>query len=140
MLEHHRFCRACRAAALPQHRHSSLTLFAALVLLSAVVYAGVAQAALNTSAIKPSLFGSREVQSSKLFLFPKWRGSLLVGALKFELVSRLTLDGDKVVAEERFLDDLDERIRDVRQGPDGALYLLTDSGDGRVIRIEPSGS
>ncbi len=72
-------------------------------------------------------------------LFPKWRGSLLVGALKFQLVSRLTLDGDRVVAEERFLEDLDERIRDVRQGPDGALYLLTDSGDGRIIRIEPAG-
>ena len=73
-------------------------------------------------------------------LFPKWRGSLLIGALKFELVSRLTLNGDKVVAEERLLEDLDERIRDVRQGPDGALYLLTDSGDGRIIRIEPAGS
>ena len=69
--------------------------------------------------------------------FPKWRGNLLVGALKYQLVARLTLEGETVVAEERILQDLDERIRDVRQGPDGYLYLLTDSGDGRILRIEP---
>ena len=51
--------------------------------------------------------------------FPKWRGNLFVGALKFRLVARLTLDGEKVVAEERILDGLGQRIRDVRQGPDG---------------------
>lgn len=70
-------------------------------------------------------------------LFPKWRGSLLVGALKFQLVSRLTLSGERVLEEERFLEGLDERIRDIRQGPHGALYLLTDSDDGRILRIEP---
>jgi len=70
--------------------------------------------------------------------FPAWRGNLFVGALKFRLLARLTLDGDKVVAEERLLDGLDERIRDVRQGPDGHLYLLTDSGDGRLLRLEPA--
>ncbi len=69
--------------------------------------------------------------------FPKWRGNLLVGALKFQLVARLTLDGERVVGEERILEDLDERIRDVRQGPDGYIYLLTDSGDGRILRLEP---
>ncbi len=69
--------------------------------------------------------------------FPKWRGNLLVGALKYRLVARLTLDGERIVAEERMLQGLDERIRDVRQGPDGYLYLLTDSAEGRILRVEP---
>lgn len=72
-------------------------------------------------------------------IFPKWRGNLLVGALKFELVARLDLKGESVMAEERLLTGLDERIRDVRQGPDGYLYLLTDSDDGRILRVEPAG-
>ena len=70
--------------------------------------------------------------------FPKWRGNLLVGALKFRLLARLVLDGERVVGEERILEDLDERIRDVRQGPDGFIYLLTDSEDGRILRLEPA--
>ena len=69
--------------------------------------------------------------------FAKWRGNLFVGALKFQLVSRLVLKGETIVAEERILAGLDERIRDVRQGPDGFLYLLTDSDNGRILRIEP---
>jgi len=69
--------------------------------------------------------------------FPKWQGNLLVGALKFELVARLELDGERVRDEERILHDLGERIRDVRQGPDGYVYLLTDSSDGRILRVEP---
>lgn len=69
--------------------------------------------------------------------FPKWKNNLFVAALKYELVSRLVLEGDKVVREERILDGFDERIRHVRQGPDGYLYLLTDDGDGRILRIEP---
>lgn len=72
--------------------------------------------------------------------FPEWQGNLLVGALKYRLVARLTLDGENVVAEERFLNRLNERIRDVRQGPDGYVYLLTDSGNGRILRLEPVGS
>jgi aldose sugar dehydrogenase len=70
-------------------------------------------------------------------LFPAWKGSLINGALKFELLSRLELKGDKAVKEERLLQDLRERIRDVRQGPDGALYLLTDNEAGRILRISP---
>lgn len=70
--------------------------------------------------------------------FPSWRGNLFVGALSFRLLSRLVLDGERVVKEERLLKELDERIRDVRQGPDGYLYLLTDSSSGRIIRIEPA--
>lgn len=71
--------------------------------------------------------------------FPAWRGNLFVGALKFELLTRLTMEGNRVVAEERLLQDLDERIRDVVQGPDGYLYLLTDDGDGRILRLAPAG-
>lgn len=70
--------------------------------------------------------------------FPKWKGNLLVGALKYRLLVRLELDGERVVAEERMLDDLGERIRDVRQGPDGLIYLLTDNDPGRVLRLEPA--
>ena len=71
-------------------------------------------------------------------LFPGWKGSLFNGALKFMLVSRLELKGDSVIKEERMLQGLKERIRDVRQGPDGALYLLTDNADGRILRVTPA--
>ena len=71
--------------------------------------------------------------------FPSWRGNLFVGALKFKLLVRLTMEGDRVVAEERLFEDLDERIRDVVQGPDGYLYLLTDDDDGRILRLSPAG-
>jgi glucose/arabinose dehydrogenase len=71
-------------------------------------------------------------------LFPAWKGSLFNGALKFELLSRLELKGDKAVKEERMLQALKERIRDVRQGPDGALYLLTDNEAGRILRVAPA--
>ena len=70
--------------------------------------------------------------------FPQWRGNLFVGALSYELLARLELDGAKVTHEERLLKDFGERIRDVRQGPDGLLYLLTDSDDGRLLRLSPS--
>ena len=68
-------------------------------------------------------------------LIPGWKGSLLNGALKFELLSRLELKGDKILKEERLLQSMRERIRDVRQGPDGAVYLLTDNASGRILRI-----
>ena len=70
--------------------------------------------------------------------FPQWRGNLFVGALAYELLVRLELDGEKVTHEERLLEDLGERIRDVRQGPDGLIYLLTDSHDGRLLRLTPA--
>jgi len=70
--------------------------------------------------------------------FPSWRGSVLVGALAGTLVARLELDGDKVVREERILKGLRERIRDIRQGPDGFVYLLTDSPEGRILRLRPA--
>ena len=71
-------------------------------------------------------------------LFPAWRGNLFVGALAGQLLVRLELDGDKVIREERLLRELRERIRDVRQGPDGALWLLTDSSSGRILRLVPA--
>ena len=68
--------------------------------------------------------------------YPGWKGNLFVGALRGQLLVRLELDGDKVTREHRLLTNFGERIRDVRQGPDGWLYLLTDSPNGRVIRLE----
>jgi glucose/arabinose dehydrogenase len=71
-------------------------------------------------------------------LFPKWNGSLFTGALRGAMLVRLTLNGNTVTSEERLLQNLHERIRDVRQGPDGALWLLTDSSNGRVLRVAPA--
>jgi aldose sugar dehydrogenase len=72
--------------------------------------------------------------------FPEWRGDLFVGALAGELLARLELDGERVVAEERLLEGEIGRIRDVRVGPDGYLYLLTDESDGALYRLEPAGA
>ena len=71
-------------------------------------------------------------------LFPKWSGSLFTGALAGTMLVRLSLNGNSVASEERLLQNLHERIRDVRQGPDGALWLLTDSAAGRILRVAPS--
>ena len=72
-------------------------------------------------------------------LFPDWKGNVIVGGLDGAHVERLVLDGEKVVAAEKLLVDLRERIRDVRSGPDGALWILTDSRNGKVLRITPGG-
>lgn len=72
-------------------------------------------------------------------LFRSWKGSLFIGALSGRMLVRLSLRGDKVTGEERLLQDLNERIRDVRQAPDGALWLLTDSKTGRLLRVSPAG-
>lgn len=69
--------------------------------------------------------------------FPEWRGSLFAGALAGSHLRRITLKGKTVTAQESLLTDLGERIRDVRAGPDGYLYILTDAADGRLIRLEP---
>jgi glucose/arabinose dehydrogenase len=71
-------------------------------------------------------------------LFPAWKGSLFVGALIGQMLVRLSLKGEKVTGEERLLKDLRERIRDVRNGPDGALYLVTDNNAGRILRVAPA--
>ncbi|MGA0607722.1 PQQ-dependent sugar dehydrogenase [Phenylobacterium sp. VNQ135] len=70
-------------------------------------------------------------------LFPAWKGSLFVGGLADKRLTRLVLDGDKVVGEERLLAEVGERLRDVIVGPDGALYVATDSDNGRVLKVTP---
>jgi len=69
-----------------------------------------------------------------------WQGNLFVGSLKFSYLDRIELSqpfGGKVVRENKLLTEVGERIRDVRQGPDGLLYVLTDSTDGKLIRLLP---
>ena len=68
--------------------------------------------------------------------FPNWKGNLLVGALRDEMLVRLELNGEKIVREERMIQGRIGRIRDVRVGPDGYIYLLTDEGDGVIARLE----
>jgi glucose/arabinose dehydrogenase len=70
--------------------------------------------------------------------FPQWQGDLLVGALRGQMLLRLTLDGEKVIREERLLQGRSGRIRDVRIGPDGLVYLLTDEAQGALLRLEPA--
>jgi len=70
-------------------------------------------------------------------LFPEWKGNLLVGSLKFMQVQRLVLTDGEVSAVEVLADDVGDRVRDVVQGPDGAVYLLTDADDGRIVRVSP---
>lgn len=72
--------------------------------------------------------------------FPAWRNSVFIGALADQNLIRLTLDGDRVVAQERLLDDRKRRIRDVRQGPDGYVYVLTDASPGELLRVAPAES
>jgi glucose/arabinose dehydrogenase len=72
-------------------------------------------------------------------LFPAWRGSAFVGGLKSQQLVRLKVEGDRVVEEERLLRGvLKERVRDVEQGPDGCIYLLTDEENGRLLRLQPA--
>ena len=69
--------------------------------------------------------------------FPQWQGDLLVGALRGQMLVRLTLDGEKVLNEERLLQGRLGRIRDVRMGPDGLVYLLAGEAQGSLLRLEP---
>lgn len=69
--------------------------------------------------------------------FPQWQGNLFIGSLKFGELVRLEIDASRVVHEERLLNGDFGRIRDVRLGPDGLLYLLTDSRNGHLLRLEP---
>jgi glucose/arabinose dehydrogenase len=71
-------------------------------------------------------------------VFPSWRGNVFIGSLTPGLLVRLELKDGAVVKEERYLGELGERIRDVVQGPDGYLYLLTDNSQGRILRVEPN--
>jgi glucose/arabinose dehydrogenase len=69
--------------------------------------------------------------------YPGWKDSLFIGTLRSQSLIRLELDGTRVVSEEALLTDRRARIRDVRQGPDGFLYVLTDSADGQLLRLQP---
>lgn len=68
---------------------------------------------------------------------PGWQGDLFVGALKLQKLVRLTIRNGQVVNEEDLITDFGRRIRDVRMGPDGVLWLLTDEGNGEVVRLVP---
>ncbi len=70
-------------------------------------------------------------------LVPEWQNSLFIGGLGGQALVRLTVDGERVTGEERLLTDQKERFRDVVQGPDGALYLLTDNAKGRILKVSP---
>jgi glucose/arabinose dehydrogenase len=70
-------------------------------------------------------------------LFPAWKGSLFVGGHGTRDLVRLSIEGEKVTGEERLLVDRKDAVRDVRQGPDGALYIVTDGAQGRVYKLVP---
>jgi glucose/arabinose dehydrogenase len=70
--------------------------------------------------------------------FPQWRGNLFTGGLSAQALTRIELQGTEVVHQERLLVDYGERIRDVRQGPEGFLYLLIDQENGALLRLEPA--
>ena len=70
--------------------------------------------------------------------FPNWKGSILIGGLASKALVRLVLKDGKVVKEERYLGELGERIRNVRQSTDGTLFVITDNEKGRVLRVVPT--
>jgi glucose/arabinose dehydrogenase len=84
----------------------------------------------------PALSGMAFYQGKR---FERWRGDLLIGALRGQSLIRVRLDGEKFVDEEFMLTDAVPRIRDVRVGPDGLVYLLTDQPNGSILRLEPAG-
>ena len=72
-------------------------------------------------------------------LIPGWKGNIFVGGLRGAQLARLVMKDGAVIAEETLLADFDQRVRDVRQGPDGALWILTDDArDGQIVRIVPA--
>jgi glucose/arabinose dehydrogenase len=73
-------------------------------------------------------------------VFPQWKNKLFIGALKEKDVIVLSVEGNKVTEDGRILGDRDQRIRDVRVGPDGYLYVLTDETDGQLLKVSPSGA
>ncbi|WBV20447.1 PQQ-dependent sugar dehydrogenase [Pantoea piersonii] len=80
----------------------------------------------------PAISGMAFYNSAR---FPQWKNSLFIGALKEKSLIRLSVNGDKVVEAQRLLEDRNERIRDVRQGPDGYLYVLTDDDNGKLLKV-----
>jgi glucose/arabinose dehydrogenase len=72
--------------------------------------------------------------------FPEWQGNIFIAGLSSKALVRLVLKNDRVAGEERLLTERGERIREVVQGPEGALYLLTDADDGKLLKLVPKGS
>jgi glucose/arabinose dehydrogenase len=93
---------------------------------------------------QPVIYWTPSIAPSGLALyrgdkFPAWDGDLFVGALAFKHLRRVHLDAQgNVLSQEQLLNDLHRRIRDVRESPDGYLYVCTDDADGRVLRLEPA--
>lgn len=85
--------------------------------------------------VSPAVSGMAFYNADK---FPQWKGKLFIGALKEKNLIELTLDGDKVTKQQRLLDYRKQRIRDVRVGPDGYVYVLTDESDGQLLKLSPS--
>lgn len=85
-------------------------------------------------AVSPAISGMAFYDAER---FAQWRNSLFVGALKQRELIRLQFEGDRIVAEERLLGELEARIRDVRVGPDGYVYVLTDASNGALLRVSP---
>ena len=86
--------------------------------------------------VSPAISGMAFYNSAR---FPQWKNSLFIGALKEKSLIRLQVNGEKVVEEQRLLQDRGERIRDVRQGPDGYLYVLTDEANGKLLKVGLAG-
>jgi len=82
--------------------------------------------------VSPAISGMAFYNSAR---FPQWKNSLFIGALKEKNLIRLHINGEKVVEEQRLLEGRNERIRDVRQGPDGYLYVLTDEAEGKLLKV-----
>lgn len=94
---------------------------------------------------QPVYYWNPSIATSSLLLytgdlFPDWKGNFLVGALKAMQVQRLVMKDGAVVAHEVLADDIGERVRDLKQGPDGAVYLVTDDTNGRIVRMAPKGA
>ncbi len=91
---------------------------------------------------QPVYYWNPSIATSSLLLytgdlFPEWKGNFLVGALKYMQVQRLVMKDGEVVAHEVLAEDIGERVRDLKQGPDGAVYIVTDDADGRIVRMAP---
>ncbi len=85
--------------------------------------------------VSPAISGMAFYNADK---FPQWKGKLFIGALKEKNLIELTLNGDKVTGQQRLLESRKQRIRDVRVGPDGFVYVLTDESDGQLLKLSPS--
>ncbi len=84
--------------------------------------------------ISPGVSGMAFYDSSK---FPQWKNTLFVGALKETALIQLKVNDKRVIGEQRMLQDLGQRIREVQVGPDGYVYVLTDEKDGKLLKLSP---